>query len=163
MRTGQIGIVPADKGWASAVVAWASKSNWTHCVVAISETHVASAEPGGARIRPIDYYPGTVWSKFHLRPSQRRRIVKFARDRLGTPYAWSDYYAVGLALITGTQTPDWLASYVADTRKLICSQYCDLAYQAAGIHLFIDDRPAGAVIPASIAKLFIARGWTNIP
>ncbi|MDR6907484.1 hypothetical protein J2X63_003192 [Agromyces sp. 3263] len=132
-------------------------------IVAINEHEVVSAEPGGARIRPIDYYPGIVWSQFPLRRAQRRRIAVFARTRVGTPYAWSDYFAVGAALITGRSTPEWLRSYVADTSRLVCSQLCDLALQAGGVHVFFDHRPAGAVIPASFARVFIARGWTDIP
>ena len=163
MITGQVGLVPGDKGWASGVVMWATRSNWSHMVVAISERECVSAEPGGVRIRPIGYYPGTVWSKFPLRWTQRRRIVNFARSRIGTKYAWIDYLAVGVAIITGRATPEWLRSYVADDTSLICSQLCDLALQAGGIHVFFDHRPAGAVIPASFARVFIARGWTDTP
>ena len=163
MRTGQIGLVPADKGWASGVVAWATQSSWTHVVVAVSETEVVSAEPGGTRYRPINYYPGTVWSKYPLRPSQRRRIARYARTRIGTPYAWWDYFAVGVALVFRARTPDWLASHVADTHTLLCSQLADLALQAGGVHVFFDERPAGAVTPASFAKVFIARGWADKP
>lgn len=163
MITGQTGLVPKDGGWASGVVAWASRSQWTHMVMAVSETVVVSQEPGGARYRPVGYFPGIVWSKFPMRPSQRRRIVRYAHSRIGTPYAWADYWAIGIALVTRSHTPEWLASYVADTKSLICSQLCDLALQAGGIHVFFDERPAGAVIPASFGKVFIARGWTDKP
>lgn len=161
MLTGQVGLVPKDGGWASGVVAWASRSNWTHVVIAISETECVSAEPGGARIRSNTYYPGTVWSRFPMRPSQRRRIVRYARSRLGTPYAWGDYWAVGIALMCNSWSPEWLRSIVADTKRLLCSQLVDLALQAGGIHVFHDYRPAGAVIPASFGKVFVSRGWAD--
>lgn len=162
MITGQVGLVPAAPNWASWIVEWASKSSYTHMVVAISETHCVSAEPGGARVRPISFYPdGVVWSRFPMWPWQRRRSVRYALSRVGTPYAHMDYWAVGLALVTRSRTPEWLQAYIADTDRLICSQLCDLALQAAGIHVFFDERPAGAVIPASFGKVFVARGWTE--
>ena len=161
MITGQVGLIASDGAFMGRMVAWASRSNWCHCVVAISETHCVSAEPGGARVRPISFYPEIVWSAFPMRPGQRRRAVRFAIKCVGVPYAWSDFVAAGIALVTRTKTPEWLRAHVAGTDSLICSQLCDLALQAAGIHVFFDERPAGAVIPASFGKVFVARGWTD--
>lgn len=163
MITGQVGLIPSDGQFKGQVVAWASRSRWSHMVVAISETECVSAEPGGARIRPTSYYPEIVWSRFAMRPGQRRRAVRYAIRRIGTPYAWFDYIAAGVALVTRTRTPEWLRSYIADTDRLICSQLCDLALQAAGIHVFFDERPAGAVIPSSFGRVFVARGWADRP
>ena len=162
MITGQVGLVPSDGAFKSKVVAWASRSYWCHVVVAISETECVSAEPGGTRIRPIAFYPEIVWSRFPMRPWQRRRAVRFAKDCIGKAYAWGDYWAVGLALVTRRQAPEWLRASVANTDTLICSQVADLALQAAGIHVFYDERPAGAVIPASFGKIFKARGWSDV-
>ena len=161
MITGQVGLIASDGALMGRVVAWASRSVWCHTVVAISETHCVSAEPGGARVRPISFYPEIVWSRFAMRPAQRRRVVRFAIKCVGVPYAWFDFVAAGFALVTRAKTPEWLRAYIADTDRLICSQVCDLALQAGGIHVFFDERPAGAVIPSSFGKVFVARGWTD--
>jgi hypothetical protein len=161
MITGQVGLVPADEKLRGRIVAWAMRSYWCHMIVAVSETHCVSAEPGGARVRPMSDYDEICWSKFPMRPSQRRRSVRFALSRIGVPYAWIDWFAVGVALITRTKTPEWLRSFVADNDRLLCSQLADLSLQAAGIPVFFDERPAGAVTPGSFAKVFIARGWTT--
>lgn len=163
MIAGQVGLVEVDGHFMGRVVAWASRSAYCHMVVAVSDTLCVSAEPGGARVRKISDYPTVVWSRFPMRPGQRRRSVRFALRSVGTPYAWLDYIAAGIALVTRTRTPQWLQSYIADTDRLLCSQLADLALQAAGIHVFFDERPAGAVIPASFGKVFVARGWTEIP
>ncbi|SFR76040.1 hypothetical protein SAMN05428970_2007 [Agromyces sp. CF514] len=159
MITGQVGLIPQDGYWFSRLIAWVTGSQYTHIVVAINENQCVSAEPGGARVRPISFYPGIVWSRYPLRTWQRRRIVRYAVSRIGTPYATADFIAAGIAIITRTRTPDWLAAYVEDDERLICSQLCDLALQAGNIHVFHDYRPAGAVVPSSFEKVFRARGW----
>lgn len=161
--TGQVGLIRSDGHWKGQIVALVSKSQFCHMVVAISETHCVSAEPGGARVRPMSFYPEIVWSRFPMRASQRRRAVRYALSRVGAPYGWFDYLAAGVAMLTRTQTPEWLRSYIADDNRLLCSQLCDLTLQAAGIHVFFDERPAGAVIPASFGKVFVARGWADRP
>ena len=163
MITGQVGLIESDGRTKGELVAWATRSRYSHMVVAVSETLCVSAEPGGARIRPIEFYPEVVWSRYSLRPSQRRRIVRYALSKLGTKYAWLDYFAAGIASVTRTNTPEWLRSFIETDDRLICSQLCDLALQAAGIHVFFDERPAGAVVPASFGRVFVARGWASKP
>lgn len=159
MITGQVGLVPASNNWASWVIVWATSSRYTHMVVAVSETHCISAEPGGARIRPVSDYPGTVWSRFHLKPRQRRAIVSYAGSKIGTPYSRLDYLAAGVATVTKRRTPDWLRSYLCRRDKLICSQLSLLALEAGGIRLRLDDRPTASVIPGDFGKYFVERGW----
>lgn len=163
MLTGQVGLIHSDTGFIPWLIRVISRSHWTHMVVAISETECMSAEPGGARIRPISDYPAITWSQFKLRPWQRRRIATYARTHEGTPYGWLDFFAAGVALLTGRRTPEWLRLYVASTGTLICSQLSDLALQAAGIHIFHDRRPLGAVIPGSFGRYYVEQGWTDTP
>ena len=160
--TGQIGIVHTDRGFGGLLVQWATRSYWCHTVIAVSDTTCLSAEPGGAVIRPITEYAGRiVWSQFDLTVAQRYLITRWARDHLRVPYNWGDFIAAGLASLTGRATPMWLRRIVATRDRLICSQLCDLAYQAGSIHLFRDRRPVGAVTPADFGRLFRTRGWTD--
>lgn len=163
MITGQVGLVPAANNWASWGIVWATGSAYTHVVVAISETHCVSAEPGpcGARIRPISDYPDTVWSRFRLTPRQRRAIVSYAGSKLRTPYSRLDYLAAGVATVTKRRTPDWLRTYLNRRDKLICSHLALLALKAGGISLRLDDRPTASVIPGDFGKYFVTRGWAD--
>jgi hypothetical protein len=161
MIAGQVGLVASDGQLKGQAVAWASRSVWCHVVVAISETECVSAEPGGALVRPISFYPEVVWSRFRMTGLQRRLSASYARHRIGTPYAWRDYWAAGVALVTRQQTPAWLRAYIDRDDRLLCSQLADLSLQAAGIHVFKDHRPQGAVIPASFGEYFVSQGWTT--
>jgi hypothetical protein len=161
--TGQVGLVHTNRGFLGRLVQVVTRSYWNHTVIAISDTECVSAEPGGAVIRPIAYYADehVVWSRFDLAGYQRRLITGWARDHIGTPYNFADFVLAGLVSITGRATPEWLRRIVATPDRLICSQLCDYAYQAANLHLFDDRRPEGAVTPASFGRIFTAHGWAH--
>lgn len=161
MITGQVGLVAPSGDFRGRLTQLVTGSHWVHMIVAVSETHCVSADPGGARVRPVADYGEVCWSQFPLRGSQRRRIVRFALSMVGTPYAWVDWVAAGVAVLTRAGTPEWLRSVVASHKRLLCSQLADLCLQAAGIHVFFDERPAGAVVPASFGRVFVGRGWAS--
>jgi hypothetical protein len=100
-----------------------------------------------------------VWSNFDLTDTQTHKIVSWATNHIGTPYSWLDDLAIGVALITRRATPDWLERYLRSTGHLECAQLADLAYQAAGIHLFRDHRAPEAVYPGSYVPIWKAFGW----
>lgn len=162
VRTGQIAIV-STSGWVGRLVQRATGSAYNHSVVAISNTHCVSAEPGGAVIRPISYYrsDGVVWSRFDLTRDQRDRVSTWAFEHVGVEYDYAGFVAIGATKLLGPFAPRWLLRYVATHDRLICSYLCDLALQAADIHLFRDHRPEGAVTPGSFGKVFVARGWAD--
>ncbi|MFF2493236.1 hypothetical protein [Agromyces sp. NPDC058064] len=163
--TAQVAVVHSDRGLAARLVQGITGSAWNHIIVAINDTHCLSAEPGGAIVRPISYYDDhlVVWSRFELDAQQRRRIVNWAWQHVGVPYSWPDFIAAGISSLTKRATPRWLRRFVARPDRLICSQLCDLALQAGGLHLFADHRPAGAVTPASFGALFVELGWSDTP
>ncbi|MFB9641519.1 hypothetical protein [Agromyces lapidis] len=141
-------------------------SYWGHVVVAVSNDRCVSAEPGGVRYRPISYYADNeeiVWSRFELTPAQRKTIQRWAVNHVRTKYNWADYYAIGFAMITKSATPARLRRWLSSTDSLQCAQLADQALQAAGIHLFKDDRVPGAVYPGSFGKHFHAMGWAHKP
>jgi hypothetical protein len=53
--------------------------------------------------------------------------------------------------------PQWLKSYVANSRHMICSQLVDQVYFAAGVHLFDDGRIDGDVTPADLVNLLLSK------
>lgn len=162
-RTGQIGIVHSRRGFMGRLVQWATRSHWNHVIVAVNEYECVSAEPGGAVVRLITYYHAeeVVWSRYDLTASQAVAIRRWARHHVGVEYNWSDFVLAGIASITGRATPKWVRRLIATPDRLICSQLADLAYQAAGLHLFNDRRPEGAVTPKSFGQLFRTHGWTD--
>ena len=52
-----------------------------------------------------------------------------------------------------------LAAMLADPDSYQCAQLADAALQHAGVHVFRDDRPYGAVYPGSFVPVFQAFGW----
>jgi len=74
----------------------------------------------------------------------------------GIPYNWPDIVAIGLAQrrLGRLVTPrSWLARRLSRGDRLICSQLVDVCYEAAGLHLFTDHRPAGLVSPGDLLDL----------
>jgi hypothetical protein len=118
-----------------------------HCVVAISETEAIGAEPGGAKIRPIDYWPNAVWTEFDLTDAQRQGIADWARAREGRPYAYLDIAVLAVHLKTGWPIPNWLGWWMSLDVAYICSELaaCALAY-GAGLKPF-GKRWPGTVTP----------------
>jgi hypothetical protein len=157
--TGQIGLIPHNGKIIPELIALVTHSESSHTVVAISETECLGAEPLGARIRPISDFPTAIWSHFDLTNTQRAAIVNWTYNHEGTPYSYLDDAAIGIALLTGIETPAFVRRYLDSTGHLICSQLADLAYQAAGIQLFDDGRVPGAVYPGSYEPIYKARGW----
>lgn len=165
MITGQIGICRSEH-WFSRIVQIVTGSHWGHVIVAVSNDRCVSAEPGGARYRPISHYADNeelVWSQLDLTIEQRRIIQRWAINHIRTPYNWLDYYAIGIAMITKSATPGWLRRWLTSTDSLQCAQLADQALQAAGIHLFKDDRVPGAIYPGSFGRYFHAKGWASKP
>jgi uncharacterized protein YycO len=157
--TGQIGLVPHPQSLVEWGIEWWTRSTVHHAVIAISETECVSAEPNGARLRPIDYYPDAYWSHFDLTEPQKTAAVKFATDHIGTPYGWLTDIAIGISFLLHQRTPKFIENYIASDGSMCCSQLCDAAYVAADIHLFNDGRLPGTVYPGSFAPIWRANHW----
>jgi len=158
MYTGQIGLVPHPQTPAEHLIDWVTRSPVHHSVVAISETECVSCEPGGALLRPLSRFPDAIWSHFDHTPAETAGIVGWARAHVGAPYGWLQFFAIGVALLTKTHTPDWLRRYLNSGKSFECAQYCDAAYTAAGIYLFKDAVPSD-VYPGMFVPIWGAHGW----
>lgn len=168
--TGQILLVRTEGFW-PWVIRTVTNSEYNHSLNAISPTHgiEAAGAPNlwawlthktpGVRIVPLTLYPDAVYSQFDLSPQQQAAITGWLREQLHKPYAYWDDITIGLGLILKTRTPRWLQRELSDGDQWQCAALTDAALQQAGIHMFKDHRPTGAVYPGSIEKYYRAQGW----
>lgn len=156
---GQIGLVPHPVAFWPRAIAWVTRSTVFHTVLAFDDVRCLSAEPGGAVVRSVTAWPDVIWSRFELTDEQLDDIVDWGIAHWGVPYGFFTDVAVALALLLGWSTPRWVARYLSTDQVMNCSQLCDSAYLAAGIHLFDDGRLPSAVYPGSFVPLFKERGW----
>jgi len=159
MITAQIGLIPHATNPFQWLIQTITRSPVHHCVIAISETECVGAEAPVAIVRLVTHWPTIIWSAFDLNARQQRLIAGWANNAVGTKYGWLDDLAIAIALITRKQTPLWLTRYITSTKRLQCAELVDMAYRAAGIHLFRDGRPPSAVYPGSFVPLFKDFGW----
>lgn len=168
------------QGWVGVLV-WLMQainrdlSKWTHVAVVLDDGTLFEAQPGGAVITPLSAYEmrpgrkvthyqyrafGEGWSSFRyeleplasvLTDHRRKMIVHYARQHVGTGYAWGTY--LYLALYRFGVRPLWIKRRVQDDDKVICSQAADLFYDLADVHLFGDGRMPYDVTPGDMAQL----------
>jgi hypothetical protein len=159
----QIGLI-RTKGFLSWLIRFGTRSDYNHCVVAISHTSVVSAEQSGVQILPVSAFPDAKWSHFPLNGTQTSKILAFligdgTHGQLGKRYGVWTFIWYGAARALGIRTPDWIKRRLADRSSWICSQLCDAAYQAAGIHLFRDHRFQGEIVPGDFEPLWQDHHW----
>lgn len=159
MITGQIGIRRHSTGFIGRCIEWATDSNTHHVVVAVSETHCVSAEPGGTRLRLISDYPHLDWSGFDLTDAQREAIVTLALDAAAaqTPYNYAIYPPLLWQRLIGHRVAAWVSDWLAARPNQNCSQSADDIYNAAGIHLFPDI--SQLVTPGDFERLYVRLGF----
>lgn len=157
MLTGQIGLRRHGAGTIARAIEWATDSHTHHVVVAVSETQVFSAEPGGARIRPMTDYPSIDWSRFTLSDKQASAIVAAAKAKVGLPYNYAIYPPLLFQKLTGHKVDGWVAEWLSKRPNINCSQGVDDIYTAAGFHLF--PNISEIVTPGDFERLFITRGF----
>jgi hypothetical protein len=122
---------------------------FSHAGIMVNATQILEAEPGGARLRPVDEYGSAmVWSSWKLDNIARLQLSHTAMTYLGVGYSAMDYFALA-AHHWGLPLPG-LKSYVASSGHMICSQLVDQIYTAAGFPMFHDGRWPGFVTPQSL-------------
>jgi hypothetical protein len=155
--TGQIGLRRHGASEVAKGIEWATDSHTHHVVLAVSESQVISAEPGGSRYRPITDYPALVWSQFTLTPAQQATIVATAATYIDRPYNYAIYGPLLFQKLTGHKVDGWVADWLSKRPNENCSQLTDDIYTAAGFHLFPDIPEI--VTPGDFERLFITHGW----
>jgi len=153
----QVGIIRTH-GFTSWVIRLFTQAKVNHMVIDTG-TEVVSAEYPLVRTRPYGYFTDVVWSQFHLTDAQQDKIVAFAEEQIGKNYNWSDDLAIGVGILTRQHTPRWIMRWLSSDDEWMCSALADACLRHAGIHLWDDDRPVGAVFPGSFQNFFADAGW----
>ena len=122
-------------------------------------TELISAEYPVVRTRPYGHFTNIIWSQFDETESQKTKIATFATNQLDKPYGWADDIAIGVGLLTRQHTPKWLMRWLSNNGEWICSSLSDASLRHAGIHLWDDERPVGAVYPGSFENWYADAGW----
>lgn len=132
-------------------------SRYQHAFIVLDDKTVVEAQPGGARITPLDRWLANAgrkplaFSEADLTEGQRAALVAAARELVGTPYSFLDY--LSLALLARGCRPKWILRRVRSSGHLICSQLVDTVYNRTGLPLFSDGRFSGDVTPGDLAYL----------
>lgn len=161
---GQVGLIPDGKGFIPNIINWATRSTVHHAIVAISDTECIGAEPNGATIRPLSFFPNAIWSRFPLSDAQAQGSAQWAAEREGRPYNWIDDAIIGIQCVSGVVFPRFITNHYDNDKYYECAQLADAALtHGAGISVFDDNRPPGLVYPGSFEKLFREYGWWTRP
>lgn len=130
-------------------------SRYTHAGIFLDRGEVIAAQPGGARIDPVeDVLRERPLAICHMPLTDRERenVVAYARALKGRSYSFLDY--LSLAVLAFRVRPAWLLRYVRSTGHMICSQLVDTVYShASGLCLFDDGRFSGDVTPGDLAHV----------
>ena len=129
-------------------------SRYEHAFLVLQAGMLIEAQPGGAVVRPLSDYAGRdvlYVSPDGLTDGQRPAICAAGLRYVGVGYSAVEYFA--LAAHRFHLPIPGLRRYVASSRRMICSQLVDQAFQDAGVHLFRDGRWPGFVTPADLAAL----------
>lgn len=127
---------------------------YQHAFIVLPGSRLIEAQPGGARVEPLDKYADRevlYVCPTGLTAAQRTAICLNAYRYQGVPYSFLDYAA--LAAHRFHLPVPGLRRFIADGGHLICSQLCDRAYLASGVHLFGDGRWPGYVTPMALYDL----------
>lgn len=145
-------------------------SRWTHAFVVVDNDEVVEGMPGGAKLTKLsDRLDDDGGHILCDRPIQealiehgnpgpadegavRAEFCRVARELVGTPYSFLDYFAMGLTHF-GIRA-GWLRNYMLSKNHMICSQLVDETYRRVGIHMFRDGRLPMDVTPGDIANRY---------
>jgi hypothetical protein len=154
VNLGDIGLVRGS-GLGGRLIRTVTRSPYAHAFLYVgdhAQGDLIEGDPHGVRYNHVSHYSEILWLtnlSAGLTDAQRTGIVAYATAHLGTPYSWIDDAEIGFTDVFGW-APRWMRDRLRSDHTLMCSQLCDLAYHVAGVELFKDGRPAGAVSPADL-------------
>ena len=159
MLAGQVGLCLDGTAFWPRTVEKVTHSRAHHVVVAFTETECISAQPGGARFRPVSDFPNAVWSRFEMTDAQRWQIRSLAYQYRNTPYNYAGFLLIGAQYGAGLTIPPWMARAVSQNKRMECAQLADFLLSAAGVSVFEDGREPGLMDPGMWEKKFAEREW----
>ncbi len=132
-------------------------AGYQHAGIYVGGGKIVQAEPGGATEVPVTAHKLMLWSTgiLPLTDQQRHLIVLAARSRIGVPYSWLDYGAIGLHRFH-VPVPG-LRDYIAGDGHMQCAQMVDWCWQQGGVQLWDDKRWPGYVMPSDLAAVLLDR------
>ena len=156
-RAGDIGLTIIT-GWVGAIIRFGQLitldgAPYQHAFLVVDDHgHTVEAMPGRDGVRPNDtarYDPvHTVYVRVDMTELQRWAVAGAGKALLGARYSYSQY--LSLALLAVGVKPWLLRRYIASSKRVICSQLVDFAFQKAGVQLFDDGRASGDVTPGDL-------------
>jgi hypothetical protein len=149
-------LVTASPGWIPWLIRKITRSTVNHAAVYVGEGLVVEAWQSGARLRKVSEWANAIDSTVPLTGNERIAVCRYARAAIGTKYNFLDIAAQALVRVFGWNAPQWVLDRVSRPDRLQCAQLVDLAYAAAGVHLFPDGRPLGLVAPSDLKDLIHA-------
>lgn len=148
--------VTSTSGWVAWVIRTVTRSSVNHAFLYLGAGSILEADPnGGISPGTSNEYPQAVWSDVALTDVQRAAICKWGLQHRGVPYNFVDIAALLYAKTIARLQPRWAVPHsirarLSTDRRMICSQFVDAAYRAAGVQLFTDDRLSGDVTPGDL-------------
>jgi hypothetical protein len=181
VAAGQLLLAPSEArrtlpqwwNWRHAAVVVSSCTDWgapSESYLGWKPPKLVQAMPSGAEEIVMTYARHWTGDYFYIRPAyegpQWDIVAYAARRYVGRPYSFADYAAIAAHRLrygqgyAALEDRDALARYVADSKRMICSQLVDQALTDAGWHTFTDGRLPQDVMPAELACALLAgKGW----
>jgi hypothetical protein len=156
---GQVGLIPGSSNIIQYGICKVTRSHVAHTILDIGGGECISAEPGGAKIRPLTDFPTAIWSSYAITPQQATVAAAWGRAQEGVPYNFFDDAVIGIEEAFGIRLPKWVEDGAWNRTSLECAQLADQALQAAGFQAFDDGRHPGRVYPGSFEHDWVRRGW----
>jgi uncharacterized protein YycO len=128
-------------------------SNVSHVAIKISDTLIMEASWFGVKLAKIDPYLGKskVLRCGILTEEQRRSIVKFVLNRVGTPYDYKLFIGIALNIVLKKLRIYRAELHWDNSSKDICIELVIEAYRSVGVELLpdIEDKD---IVPCDVLK-----------
>lgn len=146
-------MVTKTGGWVGWAIRLITHSPVNHAGVYVGHGFLVEAQPGGARIVKTTRYPKALWFTPPISVHAQLAIIEAALNLVGTPYNFLDIAAQALVRVFHWHAPKWALRRISNPSRLQCAQLVDVAYETAGVTLFVDGRPTGLVAPSDLYDL----------
>ncbi len=155
--------VVRTEGWAGRLIRVGTDSDVNHAGIYLGKGLTLEAQPGGAIYGHITQgqMDAALWSgmnpTWRLSRIEGEAVCTQAKTHHGDPYSWLDIACISLTILTRSHIPSVVSARLDNPHRNICSQLVDRVYEEAGVHLFTDGRPHGAVSPGDLRDLITGR------
>jgi cell wall-associated NlpC family hydrolase len=133
-------------------------AQYEHAAIYVGNGQIVEAQNTGTAIADAHRYDSldTFWSTgiIDLTDAERSAIVAAAKGYVGTPYSWTDYFALAARRLHLWPANAMLENYVKSTKHMICSQVVAQCYSDAKHPLF--NRWPGDVTPGDLYDLLVS-------